>query len=140
MADDRLALGQAGSHDGVLGTRHACLIQPDAGPAKPAGVHLEPVVEFHAGAQRLQGQKVRVHATPADAVAPGEREFNIACPGKHRAQQGERASDLTKEIRVGAGGTDLPGADRYRVGVVPLDRHPQVLQQGHHGPHIADVG
>ncbi len=32
------------------------------------------------------------------------------------------------------------GADGHRVGVVSLDRCPQILQQGHHGPHVADIG
>ena len=139
VADDGVALGQHGGHDGVFGAGDAHLVEQDIGAVQAVAAHLEVVVvELDLGAQCLQRQQVRIDAAPADAVAAGQGHGGAAEAAEHRAGQQHGAADLLEQIGAQLGELGVLRAKAQR-GALVFDGHAHFREQEQHRAHVADA-
>ena len=103
VADHRLALGEHGRHDDVLGRHHARLVEEDRLAAQPRRAHLEAAVDLDLDAELGEAVDVRVEPAPPDHVAAGRRHGRAAEAREQRAGEQERGADAAAQLLVELG-------------------------------------
>ena len=109
-------------HQGVLGRRHARLVEKDIGALELAGAEFEAVGGDDLRAELLEGEKMGVEPAPSDDIAAGRRQGDLAAAREQRPGQQDRGTDAGAELRVELGGAHLLGVDHERIALTPIGR------------------
>ena len=132
VPDHRLALGEHGGHDDVLGRHHARLVEEDRLAAQPRRAHLEAAVDLDLDAELGEPVDVRVEPAPPDHVAAGRRHGRAAEAREQRAGEQERGADAAAQLLVELGLVHADGVDPDLVLAEPLGVGADVDQQLDH--------
>ena len=138
VPEHRLALGEHGGHDRVLGAHDGGLVEVHPRAPKPLASQLVDAVHLELGAERREGVDVRVQAPAADDVAAGRRHADPAEAREQRAGEQERRADLAGEHRVEVGLRDACRVDADLVRPDPLDIRADVGEELDHRLDVAD--
>lgn len=110
-----------------------------AGAEAGRRAQLDPARPVDAGAEVGEGVEVGVEAAAADEVAAGRRHLGGAEACQQRPREQERRADLTGELLVDHRSADAGGAELDAVVSDPVDRDPEVLEQGDLRLGVADA-
>ncbi len=100
VADDRLALGEHGGHDRVLGRHHRGLVEVEARADEALRTQVVGAVQLQLDAELGERVDVGVEAPPADHVATGRRHDGAA---ESRERAGPRAGTRRESRGTGRG-------------------------------------
>ena len=140
VVDERLALGEHGRHDGVLGRGHRGLVEEHLLPLERARFH--PVLvrgDLDLRAEGFQRQEVRVDAAPADGIAARLGHRDAAAARQQRTGQQDRGADLLRQLDVGETADLALGLDADHVRFQTLDARAEPLHDLQHHPNVLDV-
>ena len=140
MADDRLALGEHGRHDRVLGPHHGCLVEVHARADEPFGPEVVGAVDLHLDAELGERVDVGVEAPPADHVTAGRGNDGPAEACQQRTGEQERGADLAAEVGVELGLRDAGAVHANLVRARPGRVGAEVREQLDHDLDVADPG
>ena len=137
---DRLAVGEHGSHQEVLGARHRHGVKYDMGAPEPVGAGLDKAFLDHdIGAHCLQTRNVQVDGTGAYRAAARQRDV---CLTESRDQRTEhengRTHRLDEFVRC-LTPIDVTRVNLHREAVVNGHLNAQHLQQRQHRGHVLEV-
>ena len=108
VLDDRLAAGQRGGEQHVVGGADGNLGEHDAAAAQIAALGLgEDVAGFDLdlGAELLQAHQMQIDRARADGAAAGQRNLRLSAAGKQRAEHPEAGAHAADHL-VGRHGID----------------------------------
>ena len=141
----RLALGQAGGHDEVLGAGHGDHVGGDARALQPRGAvgqarqHV-PMLDVDERAHGLQALDVLIDRPRSDGATARQRHLGATKARQQRAQrQHRRAHGLDQLVRCL--GRDGQGGVKAHAAALAMrvDLHAHVLQQLAHGAHVVQA-
>ena len=93
VAEGGRARGQARRHERVLRSGDARLVEEDIGAAQPLRAQHVLVADLHDRSELLQGEKVRIDATPADDIAARGRQSDAAASREERPREQDRRTN-----------------------------------------------
>eukprot|EP01137_Pigoraptor_chileana_P029746 Opistho-2@15329 len=141
VLEQRLALGQRGGHEEVLGAGDGDHVGQDARALQPRAAlgqardHVA-VLDHDLGAHRLQALDVLVDRPRADGAAARQRHLGMAEARQQRAQRQHRGAHGLHQFVGGLGIAELAGVQAHGAVVVGLGRHAHVAHQLEHGRHV----
>ena len=134
----RLALGQGGGHDEVLGAAHGREVELDVRALQAIAVADDvAALQLEDRAHLLQALQMHVHGPGADGAAAGQGHAGAAQAGQERPQAQDRGAHGADQV-VGGLGLEVAGLEidlPFRV----FGRAAQKLQQLQGGADVAQV-
>jgi hypothetical protein len=83
---------------------------------------------------------MRIDAAPADHVATGRRQRDLAEAGDHRSGEQDRRANFLAQRRIERSRLGVTGVEDDGIRAVPLHRRSHVLQEREHGLDVANPG
>ena len=139
MADDRVALGEDGGHDRVLGAHHRGLVEVHPLADEAVRAQVVGAVDLHLDAELGEGVDVGVEPPAPDHVAARRRHDGAAEARQERAGEQERRANLAAEVGVELGLRDPGAVDAHLVRPGPHCIGAEVGEQLDHHLDVADA-
>jgi hypothetical protein len=141
VLEQRLALGQRGGHQEVLGAGDGDHVGHDdralqAGATLGQSSDHVAVLDHDLRTHGLQALDVLVDRPRADGATAGQRHLGVAEACQQRAQGQHRGAHGLHEFVGGLGVAEVAGVQAHGAVVVPLGRHAHVAHQLEHGRHV----